>query len=123
MLRCIETDTGIIAVHDAVLANLAGIATTECYGVAGMAARNIQDGISAILRHDSLTRGVTVSSADDGESLAITVNIVVGYGVNIGEVARNIRNRVRYTLRHCSGFSVSEVNVNVRGVKVTALDD
>ena len=123
MARSIKTDIGIIEVHDAVLANLAGIATTECYGVAGMAARNIQDGISAILRHDSLTRGVTVVSSDDGESLVITVNIVIGYGVNIGEVARNIRERVRYTLSHCSGFPVEKVNVNVRGVKVTALND
>lgn len=123
MAKYIETDTGVIEVNDAVLANLAGIATTECYGVAGMAARNIQDGLSSILRHDSLTRGVTVGLADDGKSLKITVNIVVGYGVNIGEVARNIRDRVRYTLCHCSGFPVAEVNVNVRGVKVTALDD
>ncbi len=123
MARSIETDTGVIEVQDAVLANLAGIATTECYGVAGMAARNIQDGIAGVLRHDSLTRGVTVASSHDGESLVVTVNIVIGYGVNIGEVARNIRERVRYTLIHCSGFPVEKVNVNVRGVKVTALND
>ncbi len=123
MSRHIDTRHGRITITDRVLQDLAGIATTECYGVAGMATRNIQDGLSAMLGHESLGRGVSVAHVGPDESLDITVNIVVGYGVNIGQVARNIRKKVRYVVSHCTEFPVSRVNVNVQGVKVTSLDE
>ncbi len=123
MTRHIDTRDGRITLTDRVLQDLAGIATTECYGVAGMAAKNIQDGISAILGQESLGRGVGVTHLGEDGALEITVNIVVGYGVNIGQVARNIRQKVRYMVTHCTGLAVARVNVNVQGVKVTALDD
>ncbi|MFW5897031.1 MAG: Asp23/Gls24 family envelope stress response protein, partial [Bacillota bacterium] len=37
MSRHLDTDYGRITISDRVLEDLAGIATTECYGVAGMA--------------------------------------------------------------------------------------
>ncbi len=123
MTHHIDSNVGDITLSDSLVANLAGIATTECYGVAGMVARNIQDGISAALGQDNLARGVGVRAPTDEEGLVITVNIIVGYGVNIAEVARNIREKVRYVVGHCTGIPVSRVDVHVRGVKVTSIDD
>jgi len=123
MTYSIDSKLGKISLTDSLIANLAGIATTECYGVAGMASRNIHDGLTAAFGKENLTRGVNVKVHKESRSLIITVNIVVGYGVNIAEVARNIREKVRYVLRHCTGIDVREVNVNVRGVKVTSIDE
>ncbi len=123
MLRRMQTELGSVIYDDGVLADMVGRATTECYGVAGMASRNLQDGISAVLGQDTLARGVIVRTAPDDSSLIITVSIVIGYGVNIGEVARNIREKVRYIVTRCTGFVVSEINVNVRGVKVTKINE
>ncbi|MFO7941851.1 MAG: Asp23/Gls24 family envelope stress response protein [Bacillota bacterium] len=123
MSKHLDTDCGRITISDRVLEDLAGIATTECYGVAGMAAKNIQDGLSAMLGHENLGRGVSVAHSESDGPLDVTVNIVVGYGVNIGQVARNIRKKVRYVLTYCTELPVSRVNVNVQGVKVTALDE
>ncbi len=123
MTQHIDTPEGRITITDRVLRDLAGIATTECYGVAGMAAKNIQDGLSAILGQESLGRGVSLSHLEDEGTLDVTVNIVVGYGVNIGQVARNIRQKVRYVLTHCTGLCIRKININVQGVKVTSLDE
>lgn len=123
MATHITTQHGKIVLHDRVLENLAGMATTECYGVAGMAVRNLQDGLAAILGQENLSRGVNVKFLTDENALEITVNIVVGYGVNISEVGRNIRETVRYVVMHGTGFPVSRVIINVQGVKVTAFDD
>lgn len=123
MLRRIQTDLGSVIYHDGVLTEMVGRATTECYGVAGMASRSLQDGISAVLGQDSVARGVSVKTAPDDSSLIITINIVIGYGVNIGEVARNIREKVNYIVTRNTGFAVSEINVNVRGVKVTRMNE
>ena len=123
MTQHIDTPEGRITITDRVLQDLAGMATTECYGVAGMAAKNIQDGLSAILGHESLGRGVSVSHLEAEGALDVTVNIVVGYGVNIGQVARNIRQKVRYVLAHCTGLGIRKININVQGVKVTSLDE
>ena len=123
MLRRMQTDLGSVIYHDGVLADMVGRATTECYGVAGMASRSLQDDISAVLGQDSLARGVNVKAAPGDDSLIITINIVVGYGVSIGEVARNIREKVNYIVARNTGFAVSEVNVNVRGVKVTRMNE
>jgi len=118
MTHRIESGYGDIILSEGVLARLVGMATTECYGVAGMAPRNLGDGLAAILGRESLARGVVVERVEQDHSLDISVNIVVGYGVNIGEVARNIKEKVVYVVDHCTGLSVERVNVNVQGVKV-----
>ncbi len=123
MTHRIDTTIGSITLSDSLVSNLAGMATTECYGVAGMASQNLQDGLSAALGQRHLARGVRVQTLSEEDGLAITVNIIVGYGVNIAEVARNIREKVRYVVGHCTGIPVLRVDVHVRGVKVTHIHD
>ncbi len=123
MTHKIESSHGDIILNEGVLARLVGMATTECYGVAGMAPRNLGDELAAILGHESLAKGVIIDTTDRDDALDISVNIVVGYGVNIGEVARNVKEKVVYVVDHCTGLSVEKVNVNVQGVKVDKQDE
>lgn len=111
-----STALGQIKITDDVIAVIAGIAATECYGLVGMASRNIQDGIAELLGRDNLSRGVEVHL--DGDEVAIDLYIIVEYGTRITEVARNVIDKVRYVVETMTGLKVSRVNIAVQGVRV-----
>ena len=107
-------DRGRIEVFPAVVGAIAGHAAIECYGVMGMAARGLRDGVATLLRRESVHRGVEVREVDG--HLAIDLYVVVQYGVRISEVAQNLKSSVRFEVERATGVPVSEVNVFVQGV-------
>jgi len=116
MDREIQNELGRLSLSEEVIATIAGVAATECYGVVGMASRRMTDGIAELLGRENLSRGVDVA-IEDGKAV-ITVNVVVGYGTRITEVARNMVDKVKYSVESATGLKVSRVKVNVQGVKV-----
>ena len=117
MLSENRNEFGSIAIGDEVIATLAGAAAMECYGLVGMAPRNIQEGISDLLRRDNFERGVDIQFGE--ESITIQLYIVVEYGVKISEVARNVQERVKYVVETMLGLKVDRINVKVQSVRVT----
>jgi uncharacterized alkaline shock family protein YloU len=109
-----KRERGRIEVFPAVVGAIAGHAATECYGVMGMAARGLRDGMATRLRRDHVHRGVEVREVDG--YLAIDVYVVVQYGTRITEVAHNLQGAVRFEVERTVGVPVSEVNVFVQGV-------
>ena len=107
---------GKIDISEEVIATIAGATAVECYGLVGMASRKITDGFVDLLGRENLGRGVVVSIKDN--EVVIDLHIVVGYGVKISEVAANVMERVRHTTEKLTGLNVSQVNVNVQGVRV-----
>ncbi len=107
-------DRGRIEVFPGVVAAIAGHAASECYGVFGMAARNLREGVATLLRRDNLHRGVWVREAEG--SLSVDVYVVVQFGVRITEVAHNLQMAVRFEVERAVGVPVAEVNVFVQGV-------
>ena len=107
-------ERGRIEVFPTVVGAIAGHAAIECYGVMGMAARGLRDGVATLLRRENLHRGVDVREADG--QLAIDVYVVVQYGVRITEVAQNLRSAVRFEVERATGVPVAEINVFVQGV-------
>ena len=105
---------GRIEVFNSVVAAIAAHAATDCYGVFGMAARGLRDGVAELLRRENVHRGVYVRELAGG--LGIDVYVVLQYGVRITEVAHNLQDRVRFEVERMVGVSVAEVNVNVQGV-------
>ncbi|MHB1651086.1 MAG: Asp23/Gls24 family envelope stress response protein [Desulfitobacteriaceae bacterium] len=113
----ISNRLGKIDISEEVIATIAGAAAIECYGLVGMAStRKITDGVAEILGRENLARGVVVSIKEN--EVVIDLYIIVGYGVRISEVAANVMERVRYTSENLTGLNVSQVNVNVQGVRV-----
>ena len=110
-------ELGQINISDEVIGVIAGVAAMECYGLVGMANRNIQDGISELLKIEHLSRGVEVSVVDD--LLTIDLYVIVEYGTNITEVAHNIIEKVKYTVERLVGVKIKAINVRVQGVRVT----
>lgn len=112
-----NTQAGTIEVTNDVIATVVGGATTENFGVVGMASKNqIRDNINEILRKENYSRGVVVRQEDNG--VAIDVYIVVGYGTKISEVSRNVQDSVKYNLENMLGLTANSVNVYVQGVRV-----
>jgi uncharacterized alkaline shock family protein YloU len=105
---------GQIEVFPGVVAAIAGHAAIGCYGIMGMAARGLRDGVATLLRRENLHRGVDVREAEG--RLSIDVYVVVLYGIRITEVARNLQEAVRFEVERATAVPVAEVNVFVQGV-------
>lgn len=120
MAVTINTKYGTIDISNDVISTIVGGAATDIYGVVGMASKNqIRDGVNEILRRENYARGVVVKQ-DQGEVM-VDVYIVVGYGVKISEVARNVKSKVKFNLETMLGLKAKEVNIFVQAVKI--IDD
>ncbi|WP_161877634.1 Asp23/Gls24 family envelope stress response protein [Alkalibacterium sp. MB6] len=116
----LNSEFGTIEMSNDVISTVVGGATTEIFGVVGMASRNqVKDGINEILNRDNYSRGVIVRQEE--EDIAIDVHIIVSYGTKITEVSKNVQERVAYQLENDLGIKATSVNVFVQGVKVQAI--
>ena len=88
--------SGNLHVSNDVLADLAGTAALGCYGVVGMAAPSLQDGIAKILPANRLRRGVIVSPA----RLAFTS--ICMWLSNTAPTSPSFRRTLSTTLPMCS---------------------
>ncbi|REJ32055.1 MAG: Asp23/Gls24 family envelope stress response protein [Bacillota bacterium] len=113
-----NTELGSVSIAEEVIATIAGVAATECYGLVGMGARGVQKGLAIFRRGEDVSRGVEVTLGDD--TVTIDLHVVVQYGVNIAEVAHNVMEQVKYAVEHYCGLQVQQVNVHVESVRVDA---
>jgi uncharacterized alkaline shock family protein YloU len=105
---------GRIEVSPRVVASIVGHAANECYGVVGMAARGLRDGIAERLNRENAHRGVEIEVREGG--IEIELYIIAQYGTRISEVAHNLMSAVRYAVEKSLGLPVLSVNVNVQGI-------
>jgi uncharacterized alkaline shock family protein YloU len=106
---------GRIEVLPSAVGAIAAHAALGCYGIAGMAARGLRDGVAELLRRESVDRGVEVVEVEGG--LAIDVYVIVQYGIRITEVAHNLQETVKFAVERSVNVPVALVNVNVQGVR------
>ncbi|MCR5213086.1 MAG: Asp23/Gls24 family envelope stress response protein [Eubacterium sp.] len=116
MSNITENDNGLISVDDEVIAQFAGHAALDCFGIVGMASLSMKDGLAKLLKGDNVSRGVSVNHDDDG--LVIDFHIIIAYGVNIKTVVDNLVKTVRYQLEDYTAMHVKDINVYVEGVRV-----
>jgi uncharacterized alkaline shock family protein YloU len=107
---------GSVNIANDVLADLAGYAALESYGVVGMASPSMRDGVAQLLPAAKLRRGVKVAATDEG--VVVDLYVVIEHGTNLAEVSHNLANRVRYVLTNTADVKVATVDVHVQGVKV-----
>jgi len=112
----ISNELGTIGVDNEVIARIAGLAAMECYGVVGMAARSLRDGLVHLLKIESLSKGVNIETLDDGD-LVINLHIIVEYGTNLVAIAQALKENVRYKVEDCVGIPVSAVNIFIDGLR------
>jgi uncharacterized alkaline shock family protein YloU len=117
MQPIIKNELGSIAISNEVIARMAGLTAMECYGVVGMAAKSIRDGLVHLLKIESLTKGVRVTVHEEGD-MTIHLHIIVEYGTNITAIANTLIDNVKYKLESATGLTVREVNIHVESVRV-----
>ena len=117
MKGCISTDLGIITIDPEVIAKYAGTVAVECFGIVGMAAVSMKDGIVKLLKRESLTHGIQVEVSDDNK-LTINFHVIVSYGVSISAVSDNLVSNVKYKVEEFTGMEVDKINIYVEGVRV-----
>ena len=108
-----ETGLGTIRVADEVVSIIAGLATTEVEGIAGMSG-GLAGGIAEILGRKNFSKGVKVEVGE--KEAAVDLYIIVKYGIRIPEVALAAQENVKRAIEAMTGLTVVEVNVHVQGV-------
>lgn len=114
----IKNEYGQIDISNDVIAQIAGGAAVECYGIVGMATKNqIRDGLTDILRKENFAKGVIVRQ--EADNLIIDMYVIISYGTKISEVAYQVQSKVKYTVKQLLGLPIKSVNIYVQGVRVT----
>ena len=112
-----ENETGSITVNDSVYTDIVGTAAANCFGVKGMAARSVKDGLYHLLRMESVGKGVLVTFNPD-ESISIDLHIVVDNGVNLSAVGASIISEVRYIVSKQTETEVRDVDVVIDSIVI-----
>ncbi len=116
MKEAFATGSGNLIIDTDVVAQYAGSVAVECFGIVGMAAVSMTDGIAKLLKKENLKRGINVQMV--GDKLVLDFHVIVGYGVNIRAVASNLVNNVKYKVEEFTGFEIDKINVFVESVRV-----
>jgi uncharacterized alkaline shock family protein YloU len=91
-----QTVEGRMVITDRAIGDIVGWTVLECYGVVGMASPSLRQGVASLLSRDRLHQGIRVDQSDD--QLKIKLYIIVEYGLNVAEVAGNVRSQVAYNV-------------------------
>ena len=112
-----KNENGSINVSTNVYVDIAGTAAANCFGVKGMAARSLTDGVYHLLRKESMSKGVRVTFHED-DTISIDLHIMVDNGVNLNAVGTSIISEVRYVVTKCTGTEVRAVNVYIDSMMI-----
>ena len=112
-----NNENGSVNISAGVYTEIAGTAASNCFGVKGMAARSVTDGVYHLLRKESVSKGVYVHFHED-DTISIDLHIIVDNGVNLNAVGASIISEVRYVVTKCTGTEVRAVNVYVDSMMI-----
>ena len=110
---------GNIYVYHRAIATIACQSAMSSYGVVGLAAKNLAEGLAQVIVKDP-SLGVDVKY--DGKTIQIYLYIIIEYGTRIKSVAASVADSVRYQVEKAMGLPVTSVNVHVRGLRVSDTD-
>ena len=112
----LSSDYGKRVINPDVIATYAGSVAVECFGIVGMAAVSMKDGLVKLLRKDSLKHGINVRITDN--KISLDFHVIVAYGVSIQTVADNLMESVKYRVESFTGMDIESINILVEGVRV-----
>lgn len=111
-----ENKIGNIYISHRAISTLVYHAALESYGIVGLAPKNKAAGLANVIVKDSM-QGVNVQC--DGKNVSIDLYVIVEYGTRITSVASSVADSVSYQIEKCTGLHVENVNVHVKGLRVS----
>ena len=112
-----NNENGTVNVSTSVYTDIVGTAATNCFGVKGMAARSVKDGVYHLLRKESMSKGVKVMLNEDN-TISVDLHIMVDNGVNLAALGNSIISQVRYEVNKYTGTQVREVRVYIDSMMI-----
>jgi uncharacterized alkaline shock family protein YloU len=110
---------GNIFISHQAISKIASQTVASSYGIVGLAAKNLAEGLAQVLTKDAST-GVDIHF--DGTDLIIDIYIIIEYGTRIKSVAASVSDNVRFQVEKTMGLPVKKVNVHVRGLRISNTD-
>lgn len=118
-MNAVNNPIGSIFLSHRAIASIASQSAMESYGVVGLAAKNIAEGLTQALVKDPIL-GVDVEF--NTNSVSIDLYIIVEYGTRIKSVASSVAESVKYQIEKTTGLTVETVNVHIRGLRISNPD-
>ena len=113
-MKCrLNNPLGAVVIDTDVIAKYAGSVAIECFGIVGMAAVNMKDGLVKLLMRDNLAHGINVTVNEN--KLTLNFHVIVVYGVSIRAVSDNLISNVKYKVEQFTGIEVEKINIFVEG--------
>ena len=114
-----DSQLGRVTISPRAIATIAYNAARQSYGVVGLTSKNVMEGITQVIVKDP-THGIEVKF--DGSSISIDIFVIIEYGTRISSVASSVSNTVKFHVEKALGMPVEQVNVHVRGLRVSDTD-
>mgnify|MGYP000826885320 CR=1 FL=1 len=108
---------GTVQIADEVVAIIAGLAATEVDGVASMAG-NITNELVGKLGMKNLSKGVKVDVLEN--VVCVNLNLNLEYGYSIPETCKKVQEKVKTAIENMTGLTVTDVNIRIAGVNMSA---
>ena len=111
----LQTDKGYVSMSAEVVAVIAGNVTAGCFGIKGMAARSVRDGLVHLLRRESATKGIKVTPINDNTAV-IELHVAIEHNINIAAVCMSVISDVRYHVEYLTGIRIDSVDICVDSI-------
>ena len=106
--------SGNVKISEEVVSTIAGIATEEIKGVAGMYGSFTDDIAEKLGAKKSYSKGVKVEMLEN--AVIIDLDVIVEYGAKIPDISWDIQENVKNNIETMTGLIVEKVNIHVEGV-------
>lgn len=108
-----RAENGSINISEDVISTMVRTAITEIDGVAGIS-NTAGAELAELIGIKTVSKGIKVQIVDD--TIKVDAVILVRYGCNIVNVAKEVQNSVTEAVQAITGIDKAEVNVHVSGV-------
>jgi len=108
------TDLGAVKIHKDVIASIASIASLEVEGVKRIGG-DLKASLYDLFGKKGL-KGIRVE-IDRNDEVRLNIPVIVKYGHNVTEIARNIQENIQQSLEKMTNLTIKEINVNVQKIE------
>ena len=103
-----DENIGTVQIADEVVAIIASLAATEVEGVSSMSKVGVK----------GLTKGVKVEVFN--HQVRVELAVLMEYGYNIPATSQKVQERVKNAIENMTGLTVTDVNIRIAGVNMSA---
>ncbi|MBU0468172.1 MAG: Asp23/Gls24 family envelope stress response protein [Candidatus Omnitrophica bacterium] len=107
-------DLGSIQVHKSVIEEIIDAAIRDMEGVS-LVEEKLSGTIFRLLGKKKYP-GISIKTLDEGQ-LSVEVKVIVRYGLNIPETARQIQDTIKMSLDKTVDLDLKNINVNIHGIE------